>query len=158
MKVIFLDIDGILNTHTTAGKPQAFVDDVGFNRFDPDAVKCLNKITDATAAKIVISSTWRIGCIKNNTVNALYQHLSNEGVTGEAIGTTPVLDGVRNKEVDAWLDKNSCEEYVILDDDLRFFSGDVPNLVHVENGWNTGLKDEYANQAIQILKESKDDL
>lgn len=56
MKLIFLDIDGVLNYE-------------GYERFtrmgtrfvDPVLIKRLKKIIDRTGAKVVLSSTWRRG-------------------------------------------------------------------------------------------------
>jgi len=56
MKVNFLDIDGMLNS----GQYIKVLDgdfDVPINQMDPVAVARLNTITDATGAKIVVSST-----------------------------------------------------------------------------------------------------
>ena len=59
-KVIFLDIDGVLNTgrwHAQMGGniPR---DKYGYT-FDPNAVANLKKILDETGAEIVISSSWK---------------------------------------------------------------------------------------------------
>ena len=71
MKLIFLDIDGVLNYE-------------GYERFtrsgtrfvDPVLIKRLKKIIDRTGAKVVLSSTWRRGIYDmreglTNTVDAL---------------------------------------------------------------------------------------
>jgi len=53
MKVIFLDIDGVLNVI-----PQGHDKYGGI--FHPEFVENLRTIIEATDAKIVISSTWRM--------------------------------------------------------------------------------------------------
>ena len=61
-KVIFLDFDGVLNTEYQQdllqykGKP--WQDEYGA-LFDPNAVKQLKRIIDATNADIVVESSWR---------------------------------------------------------------------------------------------------
>ena len=62
MKVIFLDIDGVLNTERKAlqayeGKCESH-DEFG-RMFDEESLCWLNKIIDETGAEIVISSSWR---------------------------------------------------------------------------------------------------
>ena len=63
MKVIFLDIDGVINTEKWVaysienGLPVH--DEFGQHTFDEDCLFWLNKIIDETDAKIVISSSWR---------------------------------------------------------------------------------------------------
>ena len=55
MKVIFLDVDGVLNCQKTEAKCRGFIG------VDSKKVKLLKKIVDATDAKIVLSSSWKIG-------------------------------------------------------------------------------------------------
>jgi hypothetical protein len=68
MKVVFLDLDGVLNTfedhppgaHTKVKTPSGIIITVGVGGdFSPDLVANLNMITDQTGAKIVVHSTWR---------------------------------------------------------------------------------------------------
>lgn len=61
-KIIFLDFDGVLNTEhyqnllQLQGKP--WQDEYGAF-FDPNAVKQLKRIIDATGADIVVESSWK---------------------------------------------------------------------------------------------------
>ena len=62
-KVIFLDIDGVLNTERKAKEVYDnnnldSHDEFG-RLFDENALYWLNKIIDETGAEIVISSSWR---------------------------------------------------------------------------------------------------
>lgn len=90
MKVIFLDVDGVLNSEEwmKSRRDKYSMDDIHtqypFYEFSPDLVANLNKITDATGAKIVVSSTWRLG----RTVEQLIELLKSVGVTGEVIDKT----------------------------------------------------------------------
>ena len=57
MKIIFLDIDGVLNSEMyewSRGEDRAD------NRIDLSRVRLLKDIVSATDAKIVLSSTWRL--------------------------------------------------------------------------------------------------
>ena len=60
MKIIFLDIDGVLCTAKSVGLLKTNIDGRLAKQFDPDCVVRLNHITDATGAQIVISSSWRL--------------------------------------------------------------------------------------------------
>ena len=75
MKIIFLDIDGVLNSETWARlmkfgcTPKVnqfkFKNDKGkeyakLARLDPSSVNLLNDLCKMTKAKVVISSTWRL--------------------------------------------------------------------------------------------------
>ena len=137
MKIIFLDIDGVLNhqiwfkkLHESNKKPNTKEQHID-NMIDPNSVSLLNKIIADTNAKIVISSSWR----KYNTVEELQKILNSKGFKGKIIGLTPVLyfTGEKNyhysvprgNEIKAWLemnkgilgDKMSKTKYVIFDDD-----------------------------------------
>lgn len=84
--------------------------------FDPEAVQNLEDIIDATDAKIIITSTWRL----DGDMQALW---SNRNLAGEVIGSTPALPrekaigklkvyyGHRGIEVEAWLQDNAVVPY-----------------------------------------------
>ena len=55
MKVIFLDVDGVLNSQQLFEK----CEDDQLISVDEDNIKNLKTIVDATGAKIVLSSSWR---------------------------------------------------------------------------------------------------
>ena len=81
MKLIFLDIDGVLVTLSDLSvrlKHEKIVNE--------KCVKNLNRIIIETGAKIVISSAWRF-----NGLNEMRCILKFWGVLGEVIGATPDL-------------------------------------------------------------------
>jgi len=128
---------------------------------DLPCVAALNRITDATGASIVVSSSWRIG----TPVIELRELLSRWGVTGKVIDRTPIIEtkrghifvGVtRGKEICKWLEKyqqirGEVESFVILDDD-----SDMDELCdrHVKTTFEAGLTEADANKAIAILNGS----
>ena len=57
MKVIFLDVDGVLNSQQLFEKSE----DAQLISVDEENIKNLKKIVDATGAKIVLSSSWIYG-------------------------------------------------------------------------------------------------
>jgi hypothetical protein len=84
---LFLDIDGVLNT----GRYSDYLIENGLCEtnadgylFDPEAVQNLEHIIDATDAKIIITSTWRL----DGDMQALW---NNRNLTGEVIGVTPTI-------------------------------------------------------------------
>lgn len=164
MKVVFLDLDGVvvcLPLHrepTSTGKLVR-----GANR---EAVAQLNEIVRRTGAKVVISSTWR----KHHTREQLQDLLDRAGFIGEIIGETPVIyDDLpgggctsvdRGREIDQWLQfasidcATAVESHVVLDDDHDF--GPVPpeRWVQVQDGWTTGgLKAEHVERAVEVLNQ-----
>lgn len=77
MKVIFLDIDGVLNVI-----PQGR-DEFG-SKFHSHFENNLKHIIDNTGAKIVISSTWRMDGLEK--MQAMWKA---RGLAGEVIDVTP---------------------------------------------------------------------
>ena len=66
MRAIFLDIDGVLNCRTS--RSYCHDDECGLiTGIDSDKVKRLAKTVEATNAKIVLSSDWRVGWVLNLT-------------------------------------------------------------------------------------------
>lgn len=68
MKAIFLDIDGVLNSgqwfrkvRSTSWKWRQMAGKYLSYSVDKKAIKLLNEIIEATDAKIVLSSSWRLG-------------------------------------------------------------------------------------------------
>lgn len=95
MKVLFLDIDGVLNRRDGGGG------------LEPDLVANLNELLAATGAYVVVSSSWRIG----QNVETMTHILQQAGFRGEIIGLTPVHDWTtakgRGLEIQQWMDE--CE-------------------------------------------------
>lgn len=90
MKVIFLDIDGVLNII-----PES-VDEFGAV-FHSNFVNNLKWIIEETDAKLVISSTWRYGGL--NWLKRMWKY---RNYPGEIIGITPsdkqvVKSGLKNR-------------------------------------------------------------
>ena len=168
MKIIFLDIDGVLNTSQSIGlrERKVTMDDltVGFNRLDRRAVDNLNKVIDATGAKIVISSSWRIGCVKPEMFAILCKHLREEGVKGQVIGRTPTdmeysprtpegytlfIAKPRGDEIQMWLDAHPIvDSFTIVDD-----CSDMEHLTHrlVQTEFEVGITEHDADRMINML-------
>ena len=148
MRVLFLDIDEVLNStnHQGTDIPWLERDSPAYDAQAIDAfhVKILNQITEATGALIVVSSSWR----NAHPLNRLRQILRIAGVTGTVIGDTPIRVGERRyNEIQDWLDHVQPDAYVILDD------VDMGPLAdhHVQTTDEDGLLPEHVEAAIKIL-------
>ena len=162
-KVLFLDIDGVLNTkywYTQMDKitPK---DKYGY-AFDPNAVANLKKILDETGADIVISSSWK--CMGLSQLEEMWE---NRGLPGKIIGITPnsvsdemllnadidnmELFHIRGTEIREWLRKNSkrVSHYAILDDMDNMLPEQQDHFVWIDP--DIGITDGNAVQAIMIL-------
>lgn len=154
-KIIFLDIDGVLNCASEYGTYKKQLPNIpGYWFHVPELIERFNKVIAATNAKIVVSSTWRLG----KTLEEMRRILSAMGVKGECIGLTPVFDtnySVRGNEILAWIRENistpyyNYQNYVIIDDDSDMLYWQKDNFVNT-NG-QVGLTDRDAMKAIRIL-------
>ena len=176
MRVIFLDIDGVLNSERYARKLAAKHRQLGhpedsracdcfktYQQVDPDAIARLNRLVAATGAKIVVSSTWR----KLFDPPELRRILEEHGLVAEIIGETP--DGhhdeelraslrdndlspermQRGFEIDYWLRQHpEVDRFVILDDgsDMAMHKNRL-----VQTDSDDGLCDEHVHLATYVL-------
>lgn len=165
MKVIFLDIDGVLNTERSTNMKVTMYEfesaRYAFDQFDPEALANLNKIIEATDARVVISSNWRLACQDPYMENALRDHFKANGFEGYIIGMTGIENFSsakgdmtwRGTEIKTWIDdhpKIKVESYVIIDDrNPPTFEKHPGKLVQTDPVM--GIKEEDAEAAIKIL-------
>lgn len=146
MKIIFCDIDGVLNNVNCYRNPRRSCSHVPA---DPMCVAALNHIIEATDARIVISSAWRYEGL------AFCREKFNEwGVLTSVIGITPCLSGERGLEISEWLNLHDGgylepSSFVILDADSDM-SPFMDRLV--QTSFQTGLTMADAERAIAILE------
>lgn len=155
-KVIFLDIDGVLNQ------------DNGGPKIEECFVKRLAHIVEETGAEIVLSSSWRGAYAshvnpeynyKNKDVALLISMLGKYQLS--IMDVTPDLTSgayARPLEVRAWLlEQGNLERFVILDDETfwawNWFGDYLVCTTHMgDNGKCVyGMTDEDAEKAIAIL-------
>ena len=135
MKVIFLDIDGVLNV-------------VNDNSISIEKIQLLSFIIKSTKADIVLSSSWRYGWndpnqnIEGKRVFELKKLLYNNGIT---INNTIGLDSTKSIQIANYVKKSKPEKFVVVDDELI----DSPNFIQINN--ESGLTKEYCNKIISIL-------
>jgi len=144
--ILFLDIDGVLCTgnHIWAGNSSS--------TFDAQCVSELYRIVSTTCCKIVISSTWRL--YKLDTIYSAFAASCSYDLCcylcDAIIGSTPILQARRGKEIQAWIDDNQFTgKFVIVDDD-----SDMEHLSHflVKTKFATGLTKKESELAISMLQ------
>lgn len=148
MKVIFLDIDGVLWT----GKS---ITPGHIDTFERGPISELNRIMRSVDdLHIVISSTWRIG----KSLGCLQVHFEDQGFLfpERMISVTPDLPqvgAVRGNEIQEWLDKHehmNITSFVILDDDSDMLWL-KPRLV--KTSFHDGLTKADADEIIRRLND-----
>ena len=145
MKVVFLDIDGVLNCAATFTSNETRM--LGRYFLDPAMLARLDRIVDATGARIVISSCWRIG----DGGQGVARILAAAGLrhADAVVGETSRLGGERGLEIADWMKPRwDVEAFVILDDD-NDMGQLTPHLV--KTSWLEGLQDQHVEWAIATL-------
>lgn len=156
-KVIFLDVDGVINS----GNNQKRNAELGYTcetmYFDSACMKNLKEIVEKADATLVLSSDWRFPTERTKSIchlqnlmkkMALYE-IGITDQTGEALSS-------RNEEINQWLQSHKqVESYVILDDVNDCFEGEnLKRLVLTDE--IVGLTDSDVVKAIEILNKKID--
>jgi hypothetical protein len=162
MKILFLDIDGVLNyeQYYTRGRRDA---PHPLSEICPVAIDNLNRIVSETGCKVVISSTWRHSGIQY-CINVLREC----GFTGMVIGITPSLDKhgewvCRGNEIDQYLKFHKLykyDSYYITDHDYAIIDDDSDMLYRQRHNFFEcspvkGLTLEIADKIIQFLNNTQ---
>ena len=165
MKIIFLDIDGVLNSDESMRrkKRSGYGFDIHNTTQSYDCpsqpmIENLNHIVENTGAYIVISSSWR-HYHKIDEIKQLFEKLE---IKGKIVDYTPVvkLSTYRGLEIQNWIDNYNeakakgnfllkpIKSFVILDD-----NNDMLNLKDrlVLTDYKIGLTKTNAEEAIKIL-------
>jgi len=152
MSLLFLDIDGVINSEKFYFSPSCPFDignlDVMFYLFrhaphrhiDRQALSHVRKFCECSSVDIVVSSHWRALYDKDDFIR-IFKQCGWEDAP--IIGTTPnVNPGIRGDEIRKWIqDNHYTGDYVILDDiddfypDQTFFKADPKvgfTLNHIE--------------------------
>ncbi len=156
MKVIFLDVDGVLNNNLYAkevgwgGHFEEFEETTKERvKWFQKSVDYLKEIVEQTGALIVMSSTWRIyfSVKKFKEMFAVYGWDD-----APIIDRTPGGYANRGLEINRWLVDHQVDNYVILDDFPDFLPEQESH--YVETDPEVGLTDDDAHRAITILNRS----
>ncbi len=158
MKVIFLDIDGVLNSRAYDRKRNKD----GQTDIDETRLPLVKKIVDGTGAKIVLSSTWREHWdtdAEKCDIDGVYVNEIFAKFGLKIYGKTPDLgiDFDRPDEITAWLNsaQETIESFVIIDD-YRYAWGKLSDsFVKTNPNFGLGLEEEHVQKAIEILLPDK---
>ena len=166
MNVLFLDIDGVLNSldwyERRAGSLGIEATSRPANELDPFAVERLNRVMTATGCSVVISSTWRLRYSPQRIAAMLVRCGLNPSLVPRFIGSTdndaPPFDMPnrtrcgRGMQIQRWLDAHDVERFAIVDDDSDM-GHLLPHLVQTSH--DHGMLDEHADALIAALGASR---
>lgn len=156
MNVLFLDIDGVLNSvdwymRRKEDENAAAYHDWAYD-LDPVALGLLKKLmADVPDLNIVISSSWRM----SHSLETFKRKLAPMiGIEPKRIaGMTPSLSRGRGEEIKQWLNEHpAVTKFAIIDDD-SFDMGDMlPHLQKTEN--KHGIMPEHTAAIKEVFKKT----
>ncbi|WP_297632973.1 HAD domain-containing protein [uncultured Clostridium sp.] len=159
MKIIFLDVDGVLNS-------EKLIEEKKCDIIDKGRVEILKNIIEKTGAKVVLSSGWRLWfndelLPEDGYSQLLYDTLNlfdikifdkTPDFSTEEIRRRKTFSHVKGKEIIEWL-KNHGEvkKYIVIDDLLLKEEEINRNLIRINAEIGLTVKD--GRRAIEKLKE-----
>lgn len=162
-KVIFLDIDGVLNSEVSyeAGsyrECKTFDDSVENHvrknfwakMISERHLNLLNTIVDETGATVVLTSTWR----KGHSIEGINTLMQARGAKFKVEAYTEVLGGLRGNEIKKFIDDNNVGLYCILDDDNDMLDEQRP--FFVRTCYYSGLTFSDMDKCVGILGYKQD--
>lgn len=136
MRVLFLDIDGVVNCSTTSQRHRGFIG------IDPYMAFLVGKIVLDTECAVILSSSWR--SFHDDGIEEISKQVT------PIDGITPVLHTTRGNEIQAWLDNHpEVERYAILDDDTDILESQKSNWF--QTFWHQGITEEIAKKVTKHL-------
>lgn len=155
MKVIFCDVDGVLNVYTTKEKFRGYIG------IDDKRLERLKEIVDATKAVVILCSTWRLGYNKDG--HELQDHTKYIKEKFDSVGlkiydVTPDLghNGIyRGQEIKQWLSEHDdVEDFIIIDDENYDFSYEKLGSKWIQTQYyrgDGGIQPKHVKKAIKML-------
>ena len=148
MKLIIIDIDGVLNNGDTTERVRP-PEGGSYIGIDPILMERFRTIVIKTDAHIVLSTTWR-------KFEFFRDHLLEKmgDIASRVIGDTPVLDWKsRAEEINAWISSHpeiKIDKFIVIDDlgcdDLDSFGESF-----IQTYYHDGLTEELMQKCIEKL-------
>ena len=164
MRIIFLDIDGVLNNRYTKERSNR-----GFIGIDPAKVRLLKEMQETSGAVIVLTSTWR------DDWEPVYEKCGPEGkyLTDRlADGGVQVHDKIpgfsglhRGAEIRRYAKESGCRSFIVLDDEqfpdftLNGIRDHGPriNWIHTRlDAENGGLQPEHVPMVLKLFEQQEE--
>lgn len=150
MKVIFLDIDGVLNSRQY---DLCRGDNEG--NIDLSRLSLIKQLILCTGAEIVLTSTWRSHWDPNGEKTDMVGKEMEETFLRGGISfydKTPEINNDRAKEIKSWLEIHPDVVNFVIIDDMKFGWGEFEaNVVKTDYRIGRGLEMQHVETAIKLL-------
>ena len=153
--VIFLDIDGVLNSAETEERYDAYTG------VADQHIERLKRIVEETDAVLILSSSWKQEWVKTKRLKEKYEYSAGRylderlwkfGLT--ISGKTSDRGYNRGYGIRKWLDKHEHGSWIVLDDEVFAdykVCGIMERLVKTETYIRGGLRDPHVEIAVKLM-------
>lgn len=166
MNYIFLDIDGVMNNRIdwmskVDNKSEQFHD---HRMFCDEAWEMLSDVCKRTKAKIVLSSSWRLGfknrngyvvCKSNDCSLSQKLLFYFEKYNIDLVGLTTNHYDYRGKQINDYVKRNlfATDKWVVLDDEDSDIKGYCKEEQMIKTEFETGLLPEHCEKIINYFNK-----
>lgn len=147
MKVLFLDIDGVVLSGEELWA-------TGNNRYLPPAkIALVNEVLRRTGSLVVVSSTWRcfdecLDLLRAAGLTAIHRDWRTDRESRTTGGL--YIGEVRGHQIKRWLDAHpEVDSYAIVDDDADMLPEQMPRFV--QTPFVTGIGQEHVERLARML-------
>ena len=153
MRILFLDIDGVLNSLAYDRERGAQDGNIDVSR-----LPLVREIIDRTGARVVLTSSWRVhwdprGEATDDKGREIADTFAHYGIT--LFDRTPD-PGERAQEVCAWLSAHPDTESFVIIDDMKLGWGALDgHTVKTDHRIGRGLGRSHTDRAIKKLLETE---
>jgi len=137
-KILFLDIDGVLNDH-----PICTIYDSCSTQ--PFCIERINFIVQETKCKIIVISSWKDSHNWDTVLEILY----SRGITMNSILGCSTKNVSKEKGIIEFLNKNAITKFVVIDDEPHITNSEILQYCIKPNRF-TGISDNDMVKAIEI--------
>ena len=155
MKIVFLDIDGVLNTPSSKSRCGGYIG------IDNDKVERLKKIIDKTKAEIVLISTWKKHWYKEERLKLSQDYIAdyldaklakyNLKATDKTVEKFEGQYLSRGEGIIEYIYRKNVENYIILDDCQFDYDGCNLTDKFIKINQSEGLSEKQVNVACEML-------
>ena len=154
MKVLFLDVDGVLNIMSETYYSHSYLT-LGSDPIEPHLMMRLEYIMERCPdTKIVISSSWYEKQLLQKLTKVRFKYIDR------IIGRTPRDVQPRGNQIKSWLSGKDIESYIVLEDEVSDVCGEKCDTIPIENvievNTNEGLSHKNTIDSVIALNNLKE--
>ena len=112
--IVFLDIDGVLNSFDFYNNESSIGKELPYSNID---LRCIHRLNNLNNVQFVISSSWR----NNYIIDELKTIFKNCGFIHNIIACLDIIDDdiiERGKLIEKYINDNNIQKYIIIDDEI----------------------------------------